>query len=211
MTHFISFVKIFNYLIDPKLKSISKIVKKYNNSSWDFGTILNIYLTINGFRKACLDSGKFLMMNDSKLNKFEKLFKVKMYKIEDKKKNIRTYLITTDKTIKMKKIAEHYEKYTYTNNISSSKARVGQTNMGKALEYIHPANLKKSKRLNDGIIFSIFYENKPISSDIYWQRIDYDNLSQKDLLKIYKKLFIMRKLLKKISDKFSVEMRIDLN
>ena len=31
MTHFIPFVKIFNYLIDPKLKSIKEIVKKYNN------------------------------------------------------------------------------------------------------------------------------------------------------------------------------------
>ena len=153
------------------------------------------------------------MMNDSKLNKFEKLFKVKMYKIEDKKKNIRTYLITTDKTIKIKikKIAEHYEKYTYTNNILSSKARLGQTNMGKALEYIHPANLKKSKRFKDGIIFRIFYQNKPISSDIYWQSIDYDNLSQKDLLKIYKKNFILRKLLKKVSNKLSVEMSIVLN
>ena len=85
MTHFIPFVKIFNYLIDPKLKSIKEIVKKYNNSNWDFGLILNIYLTMNGFRKACLDSGKILMMNDVKLNKFEKLFKVKMYKIEHKK------------------------------------------------------------------------------------------------------------------------------
>lgn len=47
MKHFIPFLKIFNYLVDPKLKSIGKIVKKYNNSSWDFGTILNIYLTIN--------------------------------------------------------------------------------------------------------------------------------------------------------------------
>ena len=113
MTHFIPFVKIFNYLIDSKLKSIKEIVKKYNNSNWDFGLILNIYLTMNGFRKACLDSGKILMMNDVKLNKFEKLFKVKMYKIENKKKNIQAYLITTVKTLKMKKIAEYYEKYTY--------------------------------------------------------------------------------------------------
>jgi hypothetical protein len=70
MTRFIPFVKIFNYLIDPKLKSIKEIIKKYNNSNWDFGTILNIYLTMNGFRKACLDYGKILMMNDVKLNKF---------------------------------------------------------------------------------------------------------------------------------------------
>jgi hypothetical protein len=41
---------------------------------------------MNGFRKACLDCGKILMMNNVKLNKFEKLFKVKMYKIENKKK-----------------------------------------------------------------------------------------------------------------------------
>ena len=50
MKHFIPFIKIFNYLLDSKLKSINEIVKKYNNSNWDIGTILNIYLTINGYK-----------------------------------------------------------------------------------------------------------------------------------------------------------------
>lgn len=210
MTHFIPFVKIFNYLIDPKLKSIKEIVKKYNNSNWDFGTILNIYLTMNGFRKACLDCGKILMMNDVKLNKFEKLFKVKMYKIENKKKNIQAYLITTVKTLKMKKIAEYYEKYTYGYVGPFKKSLLGQTNMGKALEFIHPVNPKNINSSRDSVSFFIFYENKPIFHDIYCQGIIYDKLSQKDLLTIYNKLFIMRKLLKKISHKFRVDIRISL-
>ena len=210
MKHFIPFIKIFNYLLDSKLKSINEIVKKYNNSNWDFGTILNIYLTINGFRKACLESGKILMMNDSKLNKFEKLFNVKMYKIEHKKNNIQAYLITTVKMIKMKKIAEYYEKYTYGYIGPCKKSLLGQTNMGKALEFIHPVDPKNVNSSRDIISFFIFYENRPIFHDIYCQGIIYDKLSQKDLLTIYNKLFIMRKLLKKISHKFRVEMHIGL-
>ena len=165
---------------------------------------------MNGFRKACLESGKILMMNDVKLNKFEKLLNIKMYKIEHKKNNIEAYLITTVKTLKMKKIAEYYEKYTYGYIGPCKKFLLGQTNMGKALEFINPVNPKNINSSRDSVSFFIFYENKPIFHDIYCQGIIYDKLSQKDLLTIYKKLFIMRKLLKKISHKFRVDIRIGL-
>ena len=129
-----NFKKIFNFLTNTKLKNIDEIFKKYNNKK--LGEILNIYLTINGFRKSCLTDFNFSNID---IKNFENTFNIKIYKIESKKKKLKMFLITTLKTDNIKKLSEDYQKYIYDNdNDCDKECIIIHEKMGKALDYIHP-------------------------------------------------------------------------
>jgi len=197
-----NFKKIFNFLTNTKLKNIDEIFEKYNNKK--LGTILNIYLTINGFRKTCLTDFNFSNID---IKNFENTFNIKIYKIESKKKKLKIFLITTLKTDNIKKLSEDYQKYIYDNdNDCDKKCIIIHEKMGKALDYIHPNITTNS---NSGLIFKIYYNNKFITNSIYMQSI-INNLSNKNLQKINKKILLMNNLLKKISNNINLTVKIEL-
>lgn len=197
----IKFIKLFKFLTKSKLNNIDKIVKKYGKKK-EFGAIINIYLTLNKYRKACLDTIKNI-----DITKFEKKFNAKVYKIESKTKNIKTYLITTIKSNKIKILANDYEKYIYNRKSTYSKKFIVTNNkIGKLLEYIHPSN--SYKKINGTINFNIYYNNKYIYNDISQQSINFNKLTTKNLQFIYKKMKLMNNLLKNISNKFSININI---
>jgi hypothetical protein len=78
--------------------------------------------------------------------------------------------------------------------------------MGKALDYIHP-NITTNG--NSGLIFKIYYNNKFITNEIYIQAIN-NNLNNKNLQKINKKILLMNNLLKKISNNINLTVEIEL-
>ena len=197
-----NFKKIFNFLTNTKLKNIDEIFEKYNNKR--LGKILNIYLTINGFRKTCLTDFNFSNID---IKKFENTFNIKIYKIESKKKKLKIFLITTLKTDNIKKLSEDYEKYIYNkNNDCDKECIILHEKMGKALDYIHP-NITTNG--NSGLSFKIYYNNKFITNEIYIQTIN-NNLNNKNLQKINKKILLMNNLLKKISNNINLTVEIEL-
>ena len=197
-----NFKKIFNFLTNTKLKNIDEIFEKYNNKK--LGNILNIYLTINGFRKTCLIDFNFSNID---IKKFENTFNIKIYKIESKKKKLKIFLITTLKTDNIKKLSEDYEKHIYNkNNDCDKECIILHEKMGKALDYIHP-NITTNG--NSGIVFKIYYNNKFITNEIYIQSIN-NNLNNKNLQKINKKILLMNNLLKKISNNINLTVEIEL-
>ncbi len=204
------FINLFNFLTNLKLKNMDEIVRKYNKENCDYvGSTLNIYLTINGFRKTCLEPlSLFEKISKSMIDidQFEKQYHIRVYKIENKNTNI--HLITTLKTNDMKKLAKNYEKYTYGSSMTSKKSKLYQIKMGDALEYIHTKY--PFKQIQESLTFDIVYNKTNIHHDIYTQSIKYDKLSQKDLKTIYKKTAMMHRLLKNISNKFEVIMKINL-
>jgi len=197
-----NFKKIFNFLTNTKLKNIDEIFEKYNNKR--LGKILNIYLTINGFRKTCLTDFNFSNID---IKKFENTFNIKIYKIESKKKKLKIFLITTLNTDNIKKLSEDYEKYIYNkNNDCDKECIIVHEKMGKALNYIHP-NI--TTNCNFGLSFKIYYNNKFITNEIYIQTIN-NNLNNKNLQKINKKILLMNNLLKKISNNINLTVEIEL-
>ena len=196
-----NFIKIFNFLTNRKLKNIDKIFEKYNNEK--LGEILNIYLTINGFRKTCLTDFNFSNID---IKKFENTFNIKIYKIESKKKKIKIFLITTLKTDNIKKLSEDYEKHIYNkDNYCDKECIIVHEKMGKELDYI---NLSV-KNNNYGLVFKIYYNNKIITNNIYIQSIN-NNLNNKNLQKINKKMLLMNNLLKKISNNINLTVEFEL-
>jgi hypothetical protein len=197
-----NFIKIFNFLTNTKLKNIDEIFEKYNNKK--LGEILNIYLTINGFRKSCLTDFKFSNID---IKKFENTFNIKIYKIESKMKKIKIFLITTLKTNNIKKLSEDYEKHILNKDDDcDEECNIVHEKMGKALDYINPS----VNNSNNGIIFKIYYKDKFITSQIYLQTIN-NNLNNKNLQKINKKMLLMNNLLTKISNNINLKVEIDLN
>jgi len=200
-----TFKNIFYSLTKSKLKSIDNIFNNYNNEK--LGEIINIYLTINGFRKTCLT-----VFNLSKIdiNNFESKFNVKIYKFESKKKKIKGFLVTTLKTNNIKKISEDYEKYVYdTLKYGNKQFLIVQENMGKILDFINPTSPTNNNETN-GLFFNIYYNNKFITNGIYEQSIN-KNLTSKNLQKINKKMLLMNNLLKNISKNINLILEIKLN
>lgn len=197
-----NFIKIFNFLTNTKLKNIDEIFEKYNNKK--LGEILNIYLTINGFRKTCLTDFNFSNID---IKNFENTFNIKIYKIESKKKKLKMFLITTLKTDNIRKLSEDYQKYIYDNdNDCDKECIIIHEKMGKTLDYIHP-NI--STNSNSGLIFKIYYNNNFITNTIYIQTIN-NNLNNKNLQKINKKILLMNNLLKKISNNINLTVELEL-
>ena len=77
--------------------------------------------------------------------------------------------------------------------------------MGKALDYINPS----VKNNNYGLVFKIYYNNKIITNNIYIQSIN-NNLNNKNLQKINKKMLLMNNLLKKISNNINLTVEFEL-
>jgi hypothetical protein len=200
-----TFKNIFYSLTKSKLKSIDNIFNNYNNEK--LGEIINIYLTINGFRKTCLTVFNLSKIN---INNFESKFNVKIYKFESKKKKIKGFLVTTLKTNNIKKISEDYEKYVYnTVKYDNKQFSIVQEKMGKILDFINPISPTNNNETN-GLFFNIYYNNKFITNGIYEQAIN-KNLTPKNLQKINKKMLLMNNLLKNISKNINLILEIKLN
>jgi len=196
-----NFIKIFYSLTKSNLKTIDNIFNNYNREK--LGEIINIYLTINGFRKTCLT-----IFNLSKIdiNNFESKFNVKIYKIESKKKKIKAFLVTTLKTNNIKNISEDYEKYVYDTTLTTKQSLIVHEKMGKILDYINPLSAGSTI---GGINFNIYYNNKFITNSIYQQSI-IKNLTPKNLQKINKKMLLMDNLLKNISKNINLTLEVEL-
>lgn len=200
-----TFKNIFYSLTKSKLKSIDNIFNNYNNEK--LGEIINIYLTINGFRKTCLTVFNLSKIN---INNFESKFNVKIYKFESKKKKIKGFLVTTLKTNNIKKISEDYEKYVYnTVKYDNKHFSIVQEKMGKILDFINPTSPTNNNETN-GLYFNIYYNNKFITNGIYEQAIN-KNLTPKNFQKINKKMLSMNNLLKNISKNINLILEIKLN
>ena len=191
------FIKLFNYLTNNKYNNIDMdVFMKCKN----IDDILNIYLTLKGFRKTCLISFQFNKIN---IKEFEKLFNVKVYKFENKSKKIKGFLVSTLKTNKIKKLAEDYEKYIYNSNKCTQKKKDVQKKMGEELDFITPGYFTNGI----GLYFKIYYCNKFITCNIYEQTLD-RSLGKDQMMKLCNKYETMNKILKRLSDGFRVEIKL---
>lgn len=191
----VTFTRIFNYFTNSKSKNIDYIVKNYEHYLLE--SILEIYLTLNGFRDSTL-----AVLDIPDIEDFSKKFKVNVYKIN---KNL--YLISKDKNQKLvEDVAKKYSK-----NFDKNQPKGIHKKMGILLDFISPMELNniESALKHNSLIFNIYYDNELIPADIYSQLLK-DNLSNKDMQLIKKKALIISKLLKKISNKFSISVEIKL-
>ena len=202
-----SFIELFQFLTGSKLTDLDKIVKEHREGqqSSELGEVINVYLTLNGFRRACLVYPK----KNINIREFEKRFQAKVYKIESKKKGIKVYLITTSKSKRIKQLAEDYQKYIYDEVVYEPvKIASTQRDMGRVLEYIH-TSLRKQE-LSGTLSYAIFYKDMQIRNDIYVQGLRFGDLTPKELDTIKSKSLLLHNILKQVSNNFNVSIRLRL-
>lgn len=180
-----SFIKLYNYLTDNRYEKIDDIFKRCRNVD----EILNIYLTIKGFRKTCLTTFQFRNID---IKDLEKKFNIKVYKFENKSKKIKGFLVSTLKTNNIRGVAEDYEKYVYGIEKYTKKSESVQKKMGKILDFITPGYFENGIGLN----FMIYFNNKLITSDIYEQSLD-RSLNKDQFTKLCNKYELLNKILKR--------------
>ena len=205
-----SFFDIFADITGHKTHDMNYIMKHYNltddymENQVMLGDVLNIYLTINGFRDTCLESGLNNVTEDKR-------------KILEKKYNIHivptanSFLISTKKNKKiLLDLSEKYEKHIYGKTKKTKESDKTNLEMGEILDYIEPritTGGKKDPYLG-GMEFIITYNGENVTHDIYRNSIHIDDLTPKDYKKIFDKYKKMSDLLDKISPKFKVTMTI---
>jgi hypothetical protein len=206
-----SFFDIFFVITGDKTHDMNYIMKHYNLSD-DYmenkvmlGDILNIYLTINGFRDTCLESG-IQYMPEEKRKLFEKKFNVSIIPAAT------TFLITTVKNQKkIIELAKKYQKHLFGKTKKTKEADETNIEMGECLDYITPFEVHDYKKKDTnlgGMHFTITYDNVNVMHDIYANSFYVEELTPRDYKKIFEKYKKMCELLDKISPKFKVIMNI---
>ena len=193
-----NFILLFQYITKSNIESIDNIFSYYNKER--LGLILDTYLVINKFRKATLFDTELNFSKKLDIEDFENKYNIKVYKIESKDSS--TYLLTTDKSLKTKKIAEGYNKYTYgklIDKINRAKYHKYQYEMGKLLEYYTPTGSGIG-----GITYMIYYKEREITS-IYgpqgFDKLDYCKLNNTNK--------VLYELLKKIDNNIRYDIIIN--
>jgi len=191
------FITLFQFITKSRAKNIDYIFNTFSRKKLE--ALLDIYLVINGFRKACLTY--LSLFPKISIIDLEKQYKVRIYHIQSEFTNV--YLFTNDVSKKIEKIARGYEKYTYGKNIVSKQSKYYQQQVGKVLGY-YTTPLDRTTRIIGYIVLKISYGNKFITRDIFNQTL-YDF---PDCKRLKPDVIKLNKLLKKVSDKFNFEFII---